>query len=261
MKFRLRLPNSSQPVTFDVEETTPWIAFLHGVESRSGIVKERLRILSGYPPRVVDAADADLVGSLFRQGDTLIVQEGEATVVRGLTRGRYVPPAHVKWHFVRRICPSDNSCLFHAAAYVLREKSRTDGPKLREECAAVVLANPDYFNELLLERPNSEYVQWIRQPTSWGGAIELIILSFLAQTEIIALDLESARMERFGQDMEYTVRAFVVYTGRHYDAIAMNPMYNSPRENEDQVLFNVRDEGVIARAERFVLEEAERMKH
>ncbi|ESL08463.1 hypothetical protein TRSC58_03834 [Trypanosoma rangeli SC58] len=260
MKFRLRLPNSSEPVPFEAEESVPWVVFLHGVEDRSGIVKERLRILAGYPPRVVEAADTDLVGSRLRHGDTLIVQEGEATVVRGVTNGRYVPPASDRWHFVRRICPSDNSCLFHAAAYVLRDKSRTDGPKLRDECANAVLADPGYFTELLLEKPNHEYAEWIRRPTSWGGAIELMILSFTEQTEIVTLDLESTRMERFGQGMGYTVRAFVVYTGRHYDAIAMNPSYNSPRESEDQVLFNLRDESVVSRAERFVLEESERMK-
>ncbi|KAH9578171.1 OTU domain [Trypanosoma melophagium] len=264
ISLRLRLPKGAQPITIDTVPSTPWDVFLFTVAEHANIAKERLRLLAGYPPQPIGPKDGDnnnaTVGDILSKGEMIIVQEGPATVVRGVSDGRYVPPTNDRWHFTRRICPSDNSCLFHAAAYVLRDKSRTDGPKLREECANVVQANPDLFNELLLERPNREYVEWIRRPTSWGGAIELYILSFLTQTEIIALDLESSRMERFGQNMGYTVRAFVVYTGRHYDAIAMNAMYNSPRESDDQVLFNARDEYVIGRAERFVREEAERMR-
>lgn len=260
IKFRLRLPNTSMPVELEIEGSTSWGSFLQTVEDYSCIKKECLRILTGYPPRAVEAASDDSVGTLVRSGDSLIVQEGEAKVLRGVAKGLYVPPANDKWHFTRRVCPSDNSCLFHAAAYVLRNKSRTEGPKLREECASIVQAHDDFFTELLLERPNHEYVEWIRRPTSWGGAVELVILSFLTQTEIIALDLESVRMQRFGHDKDYTVRAFLVYTGKHYDAIALNAMYNSPMESEDQVLFNVRDEFLISRAERFVREEAERMQ-
>ncbi|KEG14674.1 ubiquitin thioesterase OTU1 [Trypanosoma grayi] len=260
LNLRLRLPNSAQPVDFPVEASTPWGAFLYALESRSGIEKSCLRVLIGYPRLVVDADDNAEVGTVLRGENTLFLQKGEATVVRGVSTGRYIPPANERWHFTRRVCPSDNSCLFHAAAYVLRNKSRTDGPLLRQECANVVQSNPEFFTELLLERPNHEYVEWIRRPTTWGGSIELFILSFLEHTEIIALDLESCRMERIGENMGYTVMTFVVYTGQHYDAIAMNAMYNSPREDEDQVIFNAHDDFVIARAERFVREEVERMK-
>ncbi|ORC85609.1 uncharacterized protein TM35_000342210 [Trypanosoma theileri] len=261
--LRLRLPKNPQPITTEVDLSTPWDIFLFNIAELSGIAKERLRLLAGFPPQPVGPKDGDssnaTVGDFLRSGEMVIVQEGQATVTRGVTEGRYVPPTHEKWHFTRRICPSDNSCLFHAAAYVLLDKSRTDGPKLREECAAFVYNNPQLFSEFLLERPIHEYVEWIRRPTSWGGAIELYILSLMKKTEIVALDLESSRIERFGEN-QYSACVFVVYTGRHYDAIAMNAMYNSPRENEDQVLFNVRDEYVIERAKRFVREEAERMK-
>ncbi|RNF25998.1 ubiquitin thioesterase OTU1 [Trypanosoma conorhini] len=259
MRLRLRLPGGSNLEALDVDEATMWVEFLYNVEGRSNIAKERLRILVGRPPQVVTAADTDLVGSLFRNGDILFVQDGEATVVRGVTNGRYITPAEDNWHFVRRVCPSDGSCLFHAAAYVLRDKSRTDGLKLREDCADTVLANPDYFTQSLLERPYREYAEWIRRPTSWGGAIELVILSFTTQTEIIALNLEWGRMERFGEDKGYTVCAFLVYKGQHYDALAMNQTYNSSRESEDRVLFSVSDKKVIDKAWSFLKEEAASM--
>lgn len=256
--LRLRLPTGVENVEFD--ESTLWDSFLQKVEDISGFNKECLKILAGYPPKPLVAAGDEKLMNLVKAGDILTVQKGVANVVRGVAKGVYIPPANNKWHFVRRVCPSDNSCVFHAAAYVLRDKSRTDGPGLREECAAAVRDNPEAFTEAMLERPNREYVEWIRRPTSWGGAIELGILSFVNGIQIVALDLESCQLHKFGEGTEYTTRAFVVYTGKHYDAIAMNPMYNSPMEKEDQVLFNVNDAFVFDRAMRFVREEAENMR-
>nr|CCC93981.1 conserved hypothetical protein [Trypanosoma congolense IL3000] len=260
LRLRLRLPKKSNPVPVEVDEGTTWHVFLQTLSDLSGVEQYRLRILSGYPPQPITAESTAPVNTVVRNGDTLFVQEGEGHVVKGAIKGRYVPPVNDKWHFTRRICPADNSCLFHAAAYVLRNKSRVDGPKLRQECADVVEAHPNYFSEnTILDRPNREYVQFIRNTNTWGGGIELAVLSFLTQTEIVALDLTSSTVLRFGEDSDYSVRAFVVYNGQHYDAIAMNPSYNSPLEDEDQVLFNIRDTEAYNRAKRFVVEEGKKV--
>ncbi|KAG8345711.1 putative OTU like cysteine protease [Trypanosoma vivax] len=259
LNIRLRLPNASGELTCQINAEILWAHFLQDVEAKSGIEYSRLRLLTGHPPKPICAEYGVPVGTVLNDRDTIIVADGKGTVIRGVSSGRYIPPANERWHFTRRICPSDNSCLFHAAAYVLRDKSRTDGPKLREECASVLEQNAGMFTgKGLLDKPVHEYIKWIRSPSSWGGAVELHILSFLTGIEIVALDLKSCHMECFGEGSGYTVRCFLAYTGQHFDAMAMNATYNSPNESEDQVLFNVRDANVVKRAKQFVEAESAR---
>lgn len=255
MKIRVRLPSGVKELDLDAD--APWIQFLLMLSDLcGGCSPYALKVLSGFPPKTLQPeSEVEMVSALLRDGEMVTVQKGEAQVRQGSTDGKYVPPADDRAVFVRRTMPSDNSCLFHACAYLLHDKSRTEGPNLRKKCAEIVLANPDKFTTALLGQPPALYAQWLLQPTSWGGAIELMILSFLSQTEIIALDIESGRMERFGEMENFSVRGFVVYTGKHYDAIAMANPFATAHERDDQVLFNPRDDKVLQRAIRFVKEE------
>lgn len=256
MKLRLRLPGQGVS-EISLDDDCPWIQLLLAVsEKLNGISPYRLKVMGGgFPPRAIQPADElEMLCTLVRDGDMLTVQVGDASVKQGMTDGKYVPPSNDRTVFVRRTVPGDNSCLFHACAYVLKDKSRSLGPSLRQECAEVVLANPQKYDAALLGQPPRDYVDWILRPTSWGGAIELSILSFLYQTEIIALDLESATMQRFGEGENYSLRAFVVYTGKHFDAIGVANPLSASSERDDQVLFNPRDEKVFQRAVRFVQE-------
>lgn len=56
---------------------------------------------------------------------------------------------------VRRVVPSDNSCLFAALGYVTR-RSRACARELREAAAAAVAADPFTFNEGFLGKANDE---------------------------------------------------------------------------------------------------------
>nr|CAJ2482513.1 unnamed protein product [Leishmania braziliensis] len=261
LSVRIRTPKTSTPVQVELNSSGTWGEAATLLSQKSGIALERLRVLAGFPPKAVElSASSPLSALMLRVNDMLIVQEGEARVLLGNTGQRYVPPAPEKAHFTRRRCPADNSCLFHACAYVLHDKSRTEGPQIRQECVKAVLDHPEMFNRNTLGMDPVAYAMWLSGKDSWGGAIELEILSFLYQTEIFALDLQSVSLQHFGTGMGYTVRAFLVYTGNHYDCIAMNPVYNSPSEHEDQTLFNSRDENVLARAKRFVAEEGQKVK-
>ena len=93
----------------------------------------------------------------------------------------------------------------------------------------------------------------LQEPDTWGGAIELAILSFVYCTEIVSLDVQTARMDVYGQGEGYVTRVFVLYTGKHYDAMAVAPTYGAP-ESQDQVMFNTRDERVMQKATQFVAE-------
>ncbi|GAB4820059.1 hypothetical protein N2152v2_007105 [Parachlorella kessleri] len=121
---------------------------------------------------------------------------------------------------VRRVIASDNSCLFNAVGYVM-EHTRAKAPALRRLIAQQVAADPFEWNEAVLGKPADEYCSWIQQPDKWGGAIELSILSKHYQREIAAFDIQTKRVDIYGQDGGYAERALVIYDGLHYDALAV----------------------------------------
>lgn len=60
------------------------------------------------------------------------------------------------------------------------------------------MARPDEFNELILGKPPREYCDWITKPSSWGGAIEMAILSEHYGTELAAFNVQTAKPLVFG---------------------------------------------------------------
>lgn len=45
---------------------------------------------------------------------------------------------------------------------------------MRQIIAMEVASDLDTYNEAVLGKPNAEYCVWIQQPSSWGGAIEVL---------------------------------------------------------------------------------------
>ncbi|MQL96897.1 hypothetical protein Taro_029577 [Colocasia esculenta] len=80
---------------------------------------------------------------------------------------------------VRRVIPSDNSCLFNAVGYVM-EHNKHKAPELRQVIAATVASDPTKYNEAFLGKPNPEYVEWILDPEKWGEikSLEMEFLQF-----------------------------------------------------------------------------------
>lgn len=63
----------------------------------------------------------------------------------------------------------------------------------------------------------------------WGGGIELAILSAHYGIEIVAVDVQNCRLNKFGEDKKFPTRILLVYDGIHYDAL-----YFELLGNEDQ---------------------------
>eukprot|EP00759_Apiculatamorpha_spiralis_P003177 PhF_6_TR11537/c0_g1_i1/m.18519/K13719/OTU1, YOD1; ubiquitin thioesterase OTU1 len=239
--LKYRAPQGKQG-SFTVDPETPSSLIPFIIEKELQISADTFVVLTGYPPKPFDQTKT--VRELdLRTGMTLTVQAASSIgqAKQGHTDGKYVPPCDPKHYVVMRKVPGDDSCMFHAISYVLENKSRTGGFRLRSRIAEIVAAHPKKFTATYLGRPNLEYVSWILEPTSWGGAIELDILSFLFSTEIVAVDRESKRMHRFGETENYATRVFVAYSGKHYDALGLNASQTGG-ESDDQVLFNSRDE-------------------
>lgn len=90
---------------------------------------------------------------------------------------------------------------------------------MREIIANKVSADPDQYCEAVLAKPNKEYCEWILKPSSWGGGIELSILSQFYGIEIAVVDSRNGIINRFGEDQHYNQRVFLIFDGIHYDPL------------------------------------------
>ncbi|KAL5735931.1 hypothetical protein ACOSQ2_030719 [Xanthoceras sorbifolium] len=152
---------------------------------------------------------------------------------------------------VRRVIPSDNSCLFNAVGYVM-DHDKNKAPELRQVIAATVVSDPVKYSEAFLGKPNEEYCSWILDSEKWGGAIELAILADYYGREIAAYDIQTSRCDLYGQEKKYSERVMLIYDGLHYDALAMSPFDGAPEEF-DQTIFPVRFDRTIGPAEGLAL--------
>ncbi|XP_057957296.1 OVARIAN TUMOR DOMAIN-containing deubiquitinating enzyme 2 isoform X2 [Malania oleifera] len=152
---------------------------------------------------------------------------------------------------VRRVIPSDNSCLFNAVGYVM-DHDKHKGPELRQVIAAIVTSDPTKYSEAFLGKPNEEYCVWILDSEKWGGAIELSILADYYGREIAAYDIQTARCDLYGQNKSYDERVMLIYDGLHYDALAVTPSEGAP-EAFDQTIFTVQRDRTLGSIDRLAL--------
>ena len=99
---------------------------------------------------------------------------------------------------------------------------------MRQLIAQSVHNDKAEYNEGILGRPNDEYCAWILQPESWGGAIEVSILSKYYGIEIDVVDITNAIINRFGEDQCYGTRIFLLFDGIHYDPLYMESTSGHP---------------------------------
>jgi len=83
--------------------------------------------------------------------------------------------------------------------------------------------------------PRAKYCAHIKDDNSWGGAIELAIFAKHFGVEICSVDVATGRIDRFESDGAIQ-QCYILYSGIHYDAIALSPMQGGPTEF-DQTVF------------------------
>lgn len=131
-----------------------------------------------------------------------------------------VPLAEYGGTVVLRIMPDDNSCLFRAVGGAIIGGMDTM-TELRSIVAQTIQAQPDVYSDVVLEKKRDDYCRWIQSENSWGGGIELSILSKHFGIEICSIDVQTLRVDHFNEGQP--TRCFVVYSGIHYDMIALSP--------------------------------------
>lgn len=145
---------------------------------------------------------------------------------------------------VLRVMPDDNSCMFRALGSAVLSSSLDSMTELRSMVAQGIQADPDMFNEAVLQRKPDEYCQWIQYSDSWGGGIELSILSQEFDIEICSINVQDLRVDKFNEGKPR--RCFLVYSGIHYDTIAFVPDGSSTLDTEHDVkLFDSSDDVLL----------------
>lgn len=116
---------------------------------------------------------------------------------------------------------------------------------MRRLIADSVAADPVRFNAAILDnKSNAEYCRWIVDESSWGGAIELNILSEHLGVEIAVVNSQTGRIDRFGEDANYPHRILLMYDGVHYDPLVLESADGSRRTT----MFSTHDDEVMSMA-------------
>lgn len=152
---------------------------------------------------------------------------------------------------LKKVVPADNSCLFTSIRFVLNGKVDNEGSEMmRHIIAQEVAADPQQYNDAVLGKSNAEYCAWIQKADSWGGAIEVSILSNYYGIEIDVVDIQNAIINRFGEDKNFGLRVFLLFDGIHYDPLYMETSQSAA----PATIFPVEEQGVYQQAEQLANE-------
>jgi len=223
------------------------------ISELTNIHKDWIKIRQGYPPKEVDLSEDDKELSYlpFRSGDSLIVEE-DRSLQRVVTQKRMddviqKQSLQSRGMLLRKVVPADNSCLF-TSIHALTNNAIIDpscAKSMRDLIAGVVLSDPEMYSSAFLGMSNNAYCKWIMNSDSWGGAIEIAILSKYYEMEIDVVDTQSGRIDRFGEDQNYKERILVIYDGIHYDPLMLEPFENN---GDLQTIFSTNDASLLSQA-------------
>jgi ubiquitin thioesterase OTU1 len=232
LSIRLRTPSGVKPLTLPLDATFQTLGAR--AADAAGLVAATLVLRAGFPPRPLDLASASLVSSVLQSGEMVIAQgdaangPGPSTPAVPIATTAPAAPAPspgydsitVSGNVVQRVVPDDNSCLFRSVAGIVYNQQNTAPEPLRRICANAVAADPVFYSTDLLQKPNAEYCKWIMRDTSWGGEIELAILSKHFEVELAAWDIGNMVIHRYGEGQYGTV-GYLAYDGLHYNFLAL----------------------------------------
>lgn len=199
-----------------------------------GELHEMLRSLvdMGFPEaqaaRALKAAGGDMITAV----EMCMGGDPSAFASQTAPAAPVAPPSVI----IRRIIDADNSCLFNAVGYALRRKRKV-GSELRLMITEAVRGSPDVYNEGILGKSPEEYCKWILDTKSWGGEIELSILSKKLAVMITVVDIQTNNAYSYGEEGGFVKRIFVIYDGVHYDALAQASDESAP-ESDDVTVFD-----------------------
>lgn len=221
----------------------------HTLNSLTNIPQDSLKILTGFPPKLlnIENDNQQLASLSLKSGDVLIVEKNPLAKVKQAEAvlRQIENQSNARGILTRQVVPANNSCLFTSINFARTGKldlSVADG--MRELIAGVVMSDPETYNEAFLEKSNADYCAWIMSEETWGGAIEVAILSKYCGIEIDVVETQAERINRFGEDQNYSQRILLIYDGIHYDPLMLEPVDAST----PQTVFSTNDESILSLA-------------
>ncbi|KAI5853632.1 OTU-domain-containing protein [Durotheca rogersii] len=251
MKIRYKAPSGGGTVELDDEATVGQL--LESIKVITGCADFVVKY--GWPPKALESSEPHVslrrIG-LERESLTIVPIAEPSTVVEKSAQpiqgaAVTVPPSgggpsrykdargigdenisvympETNSHLVLRVMPDDNNCLFTAVGGALRglptvPSSEITPEWLRRVVVDYILKNPDKYNAVVLEKSPEQYCTLMLQPGTWGGDIELGIISKIFELEISIVDVQRGNVYRIGED-QYDLRCVLVYSNIHYDRVA-----------------------------------------
>ncbi|KAF2207381.1 hypothetical protein CERZMDRAFT_51374 [Cercospora zeae-maydis SCOH1-5] len=153
-----------------------------------------------------------------------------------------IPVPHLEGLMVLRVMPDDNSCLFRALSSAILGPTLDGMTELRSAVAQEIQSSPETYTSTILEKSPDDYCRWIQREDSWGGGIELSILSQKFDIEICSIDVQTLRVDKFNEGKP--TRCILVYSGIHYDVCAVTA-YSGADPGFDRKVFDVIDGGAL----------------
>ena len=118
-----------------------------------------------------------------------------------------------KYSIKKKVIPADNSCLFNAINFAINQNA--ENPEvIRDIITSEIRSNPEDYNAAILGKDPEEYCKWISNKETWGGGIELSILSKFFHVQIGVADIQFITIEYFGN---YDKCIYLLYNNIHYD--------------------------------------------
>ncbi|GAN05304.1 OTU-domain-containing protein [Mucor ambiguus] len=196
-----------------------------------------IQISGGYPPKPFNDMKMDLKNAGLRDGDTLNIK-----LVDTPTPQQQQPSS------------TTNDSTPSGTLKALKEGSVQTVNGVLQLRLIIPCFNVGYVlrrdTTISLELRQDKYMQWIQKPNSWGGAIELAIFSAYFGVEIDSIDVQTGRIDKFGEG-SFNERVLIVYSGIHYDALALTPTIDSPPDF-DQTRFSVGENSILDAAKQLV---------
>ena len=189
--------------------------------------ESNLNILYGFPPKTINNEQMDNLTledlSIFDKESLRIqlidpkLSNSDSNENRnknnGINGNNFNVIDYSRYSIKKKDIPADNSCLFNAINFAINQNS--DNPEIiRGLISSEILANPNEYNSGILGKDPDKYCKWIMDKETWGGGIELSILSKFFQIQIGVADIQHITIEYCGN---YDKCIYLLYNNIHYD--------------------------------------------
>ncbi|CCE62665.1 hypothetical protein TPHA_0D00210 [Tetrapisispora phaffii CBS 4417] len=257
-KMRLKITGQNgfnEVLTLDNDST------LQDLVNKVAIESKIISIRYGYPPVKVELNQENLCQKLDNlnissgekislvlesdgfKGTGSVVSETPAKILKE-TQIYVEIPGEGEKVLQTHVVPDDNSCLFHSISYCMY-KEITLAQELRKIVSDEILKKPDFYNSAILEKSNKEYASWILKKDSWGGGIEISILSEKLEVAIYVVDIDGEDISKFNED-KYDKFIMIVFNGVHYDSVEIESNKKTVFDKNEELNSNIVLSGALS---------------